>query len=609
MRKKTLQLKALVLIFVVFTVLVLPIFTLTPTICVKYENQPFMTKTINIQDGVVGWKSMSVVSNDSTENSLSPAITVDIQGNIHVAWQDKSPIFGAGSESNIFYRFLNTTTGIWAGRINSTDVISTETAGAIGAYYPDIAVGPDGNVHIVWFEDSDYAGSGSDYDIFYKFYNASTGLWAGNVNATDLISTGSAEYSSDPAIVITSFFGGEVNIVWVDEDPRGGSSTDADIFFRRWDSDGWGEINEVSAYSDDTSSVPDITVDKFGVLYVVWSDLGIDGDVDYDIYLRISESGGSSWSGAPPLPNQFDLVSVDCDGLSSNPSIAIDSHCNIHIVWGDATNWDGQNDDDIYYRMWNKSNWEWSDILVISNTSTSHAGHPQIVIDGDDNIYVVWEDQTDWDGEADFDIYYNFWNRTTGLWNGTAVISKESTSNSQSAVAAIGISPDAGTLNETLHVIWHEPSNITGCGPDYDIFYSRLKQLPIAPLLIAIDIQSQTATESQLRIDWTADPRANLFYIYRNTSDITSIDLLTPIGNSTNPYYFDTVTDGKYYYVIVGMNDVGHGPISNCLTITVKWVPQNDEFFWWILVIIVSIILVVIVTYYYYSKRKNKQKK
>ncbi len=56
--------------------------------------------------------------------------------------------------------------------LNTTEVVSTESTG--DSEFSTISVDDSGNVHIAWEDYTDYGGSGTDPDIFYKRWNATT---------------------------------------------------------------------------------------------------------------------------------------------------------------------------------------------------------------------------------------------------------------------------------------------------------------------------------------------------------------------------------------------------------------------------------------------------
>ena len=136
------------------------------------------------------WQITEVVSSDSTDTSFDPSLTVDSAGNIHIAWFDQTNYAGAGTDFDIFYNFWNATTESW----NTTEVVSTESTSQ--SYRPSLAVDSAGNVHIAWEDYTDYAGSGTDRDIFYKRWNSSSLSWT----TTEVVSTGStSDYSCNPS--------------------------------------------------------------------------------------------------------------------------------------------------------------------------------------------------------------------------------------------------------------------------------------------------------------------------------------------------------------------------------------------------------------------------
>ncbi|HUX98240.1 MAG TPA: hypothetical protein VMV49_01685 [Candidatus Deferrimicrobium sp.] len=98
--------------------------------------------------------------------------------------------------------------------------------------------------------------------------------------------------------------------------------------------------------------------------------------------------------------------------------------------------------------------------------------------------------------------------------------------------------------------------------PTLKILYGPLNNPPV--------LSSLTRTNSTVHLNWTKVTDASIYYIYRNTSKITSTTGLTPIGWTTNNYTDDLVpSGGTYYYVIVAGNDFCNSTLSNCENITV----------------------------------------
>jgi len=123
-----------------------------------------------------------LVSTESAANSFRASLGVDSSGNVHIAWQDDTDYAGSGADTDIFYKRFEVCSG-WT----PTEVVSTESTG--NSEYPSLGVDFHGNVHIAWQDWTDYGGSGADADIFYKRYEVGVGWTTTEVVSTE--STGS----------------------------------------------------------------------------------------------------------------------------------------------------------------------------------------------------------------------------------------------------------------------------------------------------------------------------------------------------------------------------------------------------------------------------------
>ncbi len=168
-----------------------------------------------------GWTTTEVVSTESTGNSYYPTIALDGSGNVHLAWNDHTDYDGSGTDEDIFYKRWNATTAAWT----TTEVVSTESTG--DSVHPTIALDGSGNVHIAWEDYTVYDGSGTDRDIFYKRWNVTMAAWT----TTEVVSTESTSSSRYSTIVLDG--SGSVHIAWYDSTDYGGSGTDTDIFYKK----------------------------------------------------------------------------------------------------------------------------------------------------------------------------------------------------------------------------------------------------------------------------------------------------------------------------------------------------------------------------------------
>jgi hypothetical protein len=84
-------------------------------------------------------------------------------------------------------------------------------------------------------------------------------------------------------------------------------------------------------------------------------------------------------------------------------------------------------------------------------------------------------------------------------------------------------------------------------------------------------------TNGLIKLNWSVITGAMKYYIYRNTSSITSVSRMNPIAKVNVTNYTDTLTiNGTYYYVIVAGNTAENSSISNCESICVAIQPLNS---------------------------------
>ncbi|MHA1953915.1 MAG: hypothetical protein ACW96U_08215, partial [Candidatus Heimdallarchaeaceae archaeon] len=133
----------------------------------------------------------------------------------------------------------------------------------------------------------------------------------------------------------------------------------------------------------------------------------------------------------------LELISVGMTMTSDLPDMVVDSQGNIHIVWLDYSNYFGSGTDgSIFYKNYNVITETWSGIYFISNETcfVAVSVNPSIAIDLQDNLHVVWGDTSTYGGsDGDKDIMYRCRNSTTQLWETTEVVSTESTGTSYHA--------------------------------------------------------------------------------------------------------------------------------------------------------------------------------
>ena len=229
------------------------------------------------------WTTTEVVSTESTLGAGGPSLVIDSTDTIHIAWNDYTDYLGCGTDYDIFYKRWNATTSTWT----TTEVVTTENAGH--SYDPSLVADAEGNLHIAWRDMTDYAGCGIDDDIFYKRWDASSSLWT----TTEVVSTESTGVSQNPSLDVDSV--GNVHIAWNDFTDFAGCGTDQDTFYKCLNitSSTWSMTEVVSTVSTENSFGVSLKADSAGIAHLSWSDemnylgSGIDTDI---FYRRLVES-------------------------------------------------------------------------------------------------------------------------------------------------------------------------------------------------------------------------------------------------------------------------------------------------------------------------------
>lgn len=343
--------------------------------------------------------------------------------------------------------------------------------------WPNIAV-EDSKIYVVWEDANDTYGSGTDYDIFYRFFDgckwSQIQVISEPVIGSDL-NTGDSIRSE---IVVEN---NNIYVVWDDATDWNGAGTDVDIFFRcNLTGNGWESIQVISEpvigqnNNIGWSNTPVIAVDNSRV-HVMWGD---DNDTngagtDFDMFYR-NNLTGSNWE-------NIQVISEPIKGLNTNigysgqgrRGIAVENS-NIYAVWGDENDTNGAGTDkDIFYRC-NLTGNDWEEIQVISepvvgsNTNTDFSGASRIAGENG-KIYVVWIDYTDINGAgADRDIFFRC-NLTGFSWEPIQVISEPVMGSNFNTGDTTR--PYIDVENGKIFVTWEDTNDTNGAGTDWDLFY------------------------------------------------------------------------------------------------------------------------------------------
>ena len=195
---------------------------------------------------------------------------------------------------------------------------------------------------------------------------------------------------------------------------------------------------------------PAVAIDDAGNPHVVWHD---QSPGNKEIYY-VTKPDGGPWSTPVNISNT--------PQRSFWSTVAIGSGGTVHVLWGDDTPGNGE----ILYAS-KPSGGSWSTPANISNDLGS-SYRPDIAIDDEDTLHVVWHDDT----VGNYEIYYAS-KPTIGLWSDPTNISGSPTDSAQPSTAI--------DSNGTIHVVWDEGDGIYYAKKPSDGFWSTPTELPSSP--------------------------------------------------------------------------------------------------------------------------------
>ena len=339
------------------------------------------------------WSSMELVSPDSTVVAERPAIAIDKDDNIHVVWNDDTNYFGtAGTDHDVCYSMKAASSNSWTG----VEIISTESTSFSG--YAQIDCDGEGNLHVVWYDGTDYLSCGLDTDIFYKKWYASSSSWG----VAEVVSTESDDFSNRAQICVTA--DEYIFVAWQDDSTFDLSGPDKDIFFKRKKPSGdWLTTEVLSWLSDSQSEYVDIECEDNGRIHAVWNDYSniLESGSDIDAFYCMYAPNLDAWT-------NIEVVSDMCVLSSSQPAVTVDKFGDVHVVWHDSTPHGGSGSDyDVMYRILDGTSRTWFQELVVSTENDDNSYYSVVRTDTAGTVHIIWQDAMDFLGSGtDYDVFY-----------------------------------------------------------------------------------------------------------------------------------------------------------------------------------------------------------
>jgi hypothetical protein len=256
------------------------------------------TDILYSEGGPTGWSAPIPVNAGATTDSASdinPVVAVDSAGTVYVAWASTNDLGGPiGSDYDIL--LSRRVGGVWSNpeAVNASATTDNgdprpEDRG------PEISVAPDGTVHVVWV--SHVAQGGLQSTL--SWVAGTPGSWGPQTDITSPLSSG---FVTTLSLLVDPL--GRAHVVWTDQGDLAGSGTDADLWYATRPGTSWTSpeavlSDTVGDASEDTHGR--LGRRPNGELIVVWSsdrEPGTTG-ADADLWLA-RRSPGESW-GQPTL--------------------------------------------------------------------------------------------------------------------------------------------------------------------------------------------------------------------------------------------------------------------------------------------------------------------
>jgi len=339
------------------------------------------------------------------------------------------------SDRDVFFKFWNVTTGNW----EDNETVSKNLD--LDSYYPDIAFYLN-DLYVVWQDKWTVKGS---EDILYT-HRIPSGMW---VAINNLTKPNPSQIKGYPSICIGQDL--TVHIVWSEENVT--DSDDYDIYYSK-DFHTPEKITNNSAYE---ATNPQIICDSDGNPHIIWQELY------YPVSMFSSVKIRHTWYDEG-WQNIEDISSTGIDTSCRNPKFANDSSGNIHAVWHYFLNTLTSMDSYIEYNVWDETTEAWGSPQKIKDLNSTSYIYLDIAIDSSDNIHIVYDDDPNELGDRDL-FYMNHLSDATS-WSLAQYVAN---GNNDTWKASLTIDS-----SDRIHIVWADESNFNNSGYDKDIFYRGL---------------------------------------------------------------------------------------------------------------------------------------
>ncbi len=288
----------------------------------------------------------------------------------------------------------------------------------------------NGRVHIVWMDQQDPQWAA---EVYYR-----RSLDNGNTFENPVaLTTNSSYWQETPCIAHDNF--GRLHVVWT-EFYYLGALFYPNVYYKRSNDGGatWETKKLLAPTYGDFAGNLSLTTDLKNGVYTIYMNQEDPNSWIYDIYLKRSVDGGTTWSPA------YRLTRVTYVGATVySASVAADTLNRVHVVWMD----DSIGIRQIYYRRSTNNGATFGPKVALTSYN-SFKGDVCISTNRGNIVHVVWEDKRD----GNWEIYYR--RSTDGGVNWEAERRLTSTSTSS-------ITPNiTADMQGNVYIVWQEGQEV-----------------------------------------------------------------------------------------------------------------------------------------------------
>jgi hypothetical protein len=430
----------------------------------------------------------------------------------------------------IVMAMASTSFGGWSGAVADRNVSYFSDDTKL-AWYSRVAIGPEGNLYLIWRQGQTL----QPYEVYYGRSTDNGATWSSEtadrqINASDGQSVSNV---GDRPLDIDMDNQGNIFVIWSED-----LDTTAEIMLLKSTDQGGTWIHSDTDFPIShtgeplvNANNPSMAVDYDNNIFVVWHQVSTDGTGE--IHISKSSDGGDTWSGS--AGNRY--ISF-ADGYNAqNPDIIIDRNNNIYVVW------DERETDDIASAMihYGKStdggatfNSETADYPI--STAIRSSGNPYIVADLQNNIYVTWRATNATVSPFYYEAFYSHTTDGGATWSGLAGQIRVDYGVSDSS--SVNYPAIAVTSEGNLCVVWNE---------------SRFEYAD-GQIFASYSYDSGTTWTGGTSLDLVSHPEANGHPAYRP-------DIFCSFGDTLHVFWNEGVDSDGYYDIHYSKGDtLGSAP-------------------------------------------------